>query len=154
MPTTLRSYANYTKRSLAQKGFSLLETLLVVSFIGIVTTLAIPQFRSHTIGLALLSEATALQSFIELGAAYALTSRSVVSITAANEVLIASSSEGVALASHRISHGVSLDLPNSSALPLYLYPSISASPATLVVTKSNRKCSVIISLRGRVRTAC
>jgi hypothetical protein len=55
---------------------------------------------------------------------------------------------------HRVQHGASLNLASSSSPPFYFYPTISASPATLVLTNNFRRCSVIISLRGRVRTAC
>lgn len=152
------NYAPLVSRAALQTGFTLIETLAALSIVGIVITVAIPQFNSHTTGLALRHEASALQTFLELSAAYALTARTTVEIRANSEGLgksiTATQSDGTLISTHRVQHGASLDLATSSTFPLSLYPSISASPATLILNKNSRSCSVIISLRGRVRTTC
>lgn len=154
MFSTQYVYPCLTLRTPLQEGFSLLETLAAVSIFGVIITLAIPQFRAHTSGLALRHEAATLQTFLELGAAYALTARTTIEVTAARESISVAHPDGTIIATHRVRHNASLDFLKSSSLPLYFYPAISASPATLVLTKNGYVCSVIISLRGRVRTEC
>jgi hypothetical protein len=46
------------------------------------------------------------------------------------------------------------ELRNNQPQTIHLYPSISASPATISLRSGKSICEVIVSLRGRVRTQC
>jgi type II secretory pathway pseudopilin PulG len=153
-PTQLSHTSSVTRTLVVPSGFSLIEAMAITSIISVTLALAIPQFRSQIAMLALRSETSALQIFLERNAAYALTSQSNVEITATGDILAASRHDGTSLATHRIRRGVQLDPLASSASSIQIYPFISASPATLVLTKNGRSCSVIISLRCRVRSEC
>jgi hypothetical protein len=65
--------------------------------------------------------------------------------------LVAAMRDNTPIFSYRLKSGTSL-APVSS--PLIFYPTIAASPQTLLLKKGLGSCSVIISLRGRVRFSC
>jgi type II secretory pathway pseudopilin PulG len=135
-------------------GFSLIETLITASLIGLMLTLAVPKFGARINRLSLLSETNSLRLFIERFNAYALTSRLTINLAVTSLSITASHQNGEEIGRLDIKHDAHLEPLPGSAKAITLYPTISASPTTITITKGNDSCSVIISLRGRIRSVC
>lgn len=144
------------KGVLSPLGFSLLEILITLSLVGLAVTLAVPQFTSASNRLALRSEANSLRLFIERFGAYSLASKLQVNLKISSDSLSATIKDGQIIGTHSIKRGAQITLPmtNGASSSITLYPSISASPTTLVLSRRGSSCSIIISLRARVRTVC
>lgn len=138
----------------SQNGFSVIEALVTMSILGILTALAAPQFSSYATKLTLRSEASRVRLFLERSAAYAITSRETVEIEVSRTMLAALRPGGAQRDLHTLRHNTQLKLPSGETTTVLLYPTITASPATLVLTKGGLSCSVIVSLRTRVRIVC
>lgn len=135
-------------------GFSLLEALGTISIISTLATIAVPQINAQVKRLALRSEASSLRLFLERCSAYALTVRSPVEVALSPSTLSAQRQDGSLLGTCTLQNGVTLAPLAGGATSLLFYPSISASPGTLVLNKGEISCSVIVSLRGRIRFVC
>lgn len=159
----MRSKAQYTshlaRAMCSYNGFSLLEALVTISIISVLATIAVPQVSAQSKRLALRSEASSLRLFLERCSAYALTVRSPVEVVLSPRnlspsTLSAQHQNGPLLGNYTLQNGVTLEPLAGGATSLLFYPSISASPATLVLNKGGISCSVVISLRGRIRFVC
>lgn len=135
-------------------GFTLLETLIVLSITSIVIALAIPQFHTYTKHMTLRNEALKIRLFLESCAAYAIASRSTIEVLVSMTKLTAVQQGGDTLKQHVVRNGAELTLLNPPEIPLLFHPTITASPKTLTLKKIDMICSVIVSLRGRIRIAC
>jgi prepilin-type N-terminal cleavage/methylation domain-containing protein len=135
-------------------GFSLVEALVTISIISILATIAVPQVSAQVKRLTVRSEASSLRLFLERCSAYALTVRSPVEVALSPSTLSAQHQNGPLIGVHTLQNGVILEPLAGGAHTLLFYPSISASPATLVLNKGSTSCSVIVSLRGRIRFVC
>jgi hypothetical protein len=51
-------------------------------------------------------------------------------------------------------HGIQLSYSTNISQELFLYPSLTATPATLTLTLGTLSSQVVISLRGRTRIVC
>jgi len=146
--------AAHTRSTLGANGFSLVETLVMVSVVGILAALAVPHVSAQADRLTLRNEASALRLFLERSAAFALSSRLTVEVRLSGDTLSASQQGQGDISTHKIKNGIKLDPLSNSAASLLFHPTISASPLTLVLRKKQLSCSVIISLRGRIRAVC
>ena len=143
----------YTNRSTAA-GFSLLEVITVLAICGVLVGIAAPQLRAFTTKTYLRGEAISLRLFLEKAVAYALASRQQVTVRLSDNKLYATTDSGDRIGLLSFRHGVTIEpssIPNRS---MVFRPSISASPATIDLQRGDLSCSVVVSLRGRVRVAC
>lgn len=141
-------------RNSCRNGFSLVEVLVTLGLISILASLAAPHLSAHAHRLVLRSEASAMRLFLERCAAYALSAQAPVEVALAKDSLTARHPGGAALGGHTLQHGATLEPLSQGESSLLFYPSISASPATMVLTRGGISCSIILSLRGRVRFVC
>jgi type II secretory pathway pseudopilin PulG len=132
-------------------GFSLTETLFVVAITGMLIAASVPKISDIANRLVLRSEASSIRLFLERTFNFSLASRETIKVALNSGELIAAMRDNTPLFSYRLKGGISL-APVSS--PLIFYPTIAASPQTLLLKKGQSSCSVIISLRGRIRFSC
>jgi type II secretion system protein H len=143
-----------SNRRNSQTGFSLLEVTTVLAIVGVLTAVAVPHLRSFTIYTYLRGESDSLRLFLEKASGYALASRQQVTVRLFETNLRATSDSGELLGTHTIKNGVTLRPDSAPERKLLFRPTISASPATVELLRNGRSCSVVISLRGRIRVSC
>lgn len=125
-----------------------------MSIIGLLAALAVPQVSAYITRLTLRSEASSVRLFLERCSALALTARTQVNVAVSSTALAAQHLNGALIGTYTLQKGVTVNPLAGGATSLLFYPSISASPATLELSKGGRSCSIVISLRGRIRFVC
>jgi prepilin-type N-terminal cleavage/methylation domain-containing protein len=142
------------KYRLSSRGFTLVEMAAVIAVCALLLSATVPHIATISTRSALNTEALGLRLFLERAYAYALASRTQVTIECAPRQLTARLSQGDIVATHKVGHGAELKSKSLSDGKLLLHPSIATSPASLELTKGARSCLVIMSLRGRIRISC
>jgi prepilin-type N-terminal cleavage/methylation domain-containing protein len=137
-----------------QRGFSLLESLIVLAFTGVILAISIPQASDISRRLNLKSEASSIRLFLERCLSFSLSSRRTVQVAVNQSDLLASTEDGTPLFSYKLKQGVTFTGNLTAREPLFFYQMISASPKTLTINKGSLSCSIVISLRGRIRFTC
>jgi prepilin-type N-terminal cleavage/methylation domain-containing protein len=135
-------------------GFSLLELSVCTAIVGIVIGIAVPHTLSSLNQLYLKGEATSVRLFIESAYAHALSSQQRVNVSLNQNTLQGLTESGEVIGRYSTRHSVTINPDSVSGRTLTFYPTIAASPATIQISRRGRLCSVIISLRGRVRVSC
>jgi Tfp pilus assembly protein FimT len=137
-----------------ENGFSVVEAVVTLSILSLLAAVAVPQFSAYTKKLTLRSEASRLRLFLERCSAHALTSRETIEVAVSRNTFTASRQGGGVTSSHTLLHNTYIKPDNNDEITLLFHPTISASPATLILTNGTLTCSVIISLRTRIRFVC
>ncbi len=135
-------------------GFSLLETLLatgLTALLAMTGALYITSTRRHT---RVLHETDAFRLFLERAYAHACAYQEIVTLSLSEKEATALRENAQVLLTHTIRRGVSLRFEPGQSKHLYIYPSLSSSPATLHLRDAGEECSLIISLRSRFRVEC
>jgi prepilin-type N-terminal cleavage/methylation domain-containing protein len=137
-----------------QRGFSLIELLLVTSLVTSLGAMAVPSLARWMPRHAVRLEARSVQLMLEQAYVLAVTRGVPITVAIATDQLIASTSEGIPIVSRHLRKPITVRFKGNERGPLLLYPSHTASPATILIEGHSYLCSVVISLRGRTRTEC
>jgi prepilin-type N-terminal cleavage/methylation domain-containing protein len=137
-----------------QYGFSLLESLTVLALTGIILAISAPQVSDISRRLSLKGEASAVRLFLERCLSFSLAARRTVQVAISQSDLSAATEDGTQLFNHKLKQGVTFSGDLTARDPLTFYQTISASPKTLTISKGSLSCSIIVSLRGRIRFSC
>lgn len=136
------------------RGFSLIETLVTASFISALVGIALPSMTAWVGRRAVLIEAKRLQGALERCYATALLRARPVTVTFQDSRLVASTSDNRPLFSYSGHQTVKLQFKSREQNKLVFYPSHTVTPGTIIVRGESAECSVVISLRGRIRSEC
>lgn len=152
MPKTSSNHVNdHCKFS---RAFTLLEVLVTLSITGVVlagATISLARYRRHSgLSRAVLS----LKLLVERAYSRALATHQELVMSIEQTAATIQERDGENLERLPFIAPVTPVLKENKPQELRFYPSISSSPATITLRSGTQECSVIISLRGRVRTQC
>ena len=136
------------------RGFSLIETLLVTSLLASLGAIAIPSLAGWMPKHHAQVEARAVQLALERAYAVAVTRGTSVKVAISLGSITASTASDTLLFAHRIRAPVTARIKGEHKEALYFYPSHTASPATITIENDSYVCSLVVSLRGRIRREC
>ena len=151
---SLLTHSCDSRRSATLRGFTLVESLVVMTITGIVIGGAVMSLASYRRGSDASHAASSLMLFVERAYARALSTQR--ELTVVIEPTVATILDEFGAPKERLGFKapVAPVLKDKTSQEVHLYPSISASPATITLHAGGHACDVIISLRGRVRTQC
>lgn len=135
-------------------GFSLLEALVVVSVISISLATATSSLATYQRGQSLSRAASSLRLLMERTYSHALASRQEMLVVIEPTMARALTTSGQEEERLVFKAPLAPELRNYQPQEIQFHPSISASPATVTLRLGKSACSIIVSLRGRVRTQC
>lgn len=137
-----------------QRGFSLIETLLVVSLIAALGAIAVPSLAGWLPRHAVRLEARSVQLILERAYGLAVTRGIPITVEIVPDRVRASTGAEEQIVSRSLRPSITARFKGNEKGPLIFYPSHTASPATIVIEGSSYICSIVLSLRGRTRTEC
>jgi hypothetical protein len=136
------------------RGFSLIETLVTVSFISVLVGIALPSMAASAGRRAASLEAMRLQGALERCYSAAMLRERPITVTFQGTRMAASAIGNQPLFWYAAQQGIALTFKSKDQNKLVFYPSHTATPATILVTSASATCSVVVSLRGRMRREC
>jgi prepilin-type N-terminal cleavage/methylation domain-containing protein len=136
------------------RGFSLIETLLVTSLLASLGAIAIPSLAGWMPKHQAQVEAREVQLALERAYAVAVTRGISVKVAISQGSITASTTSNTLLFAHRIRAPVTARIKGEQKEALFFYPSHTASPATITIENKSYLCSLVVSLRGRIRREC
>jgi prepilin-type N-terminal cleavage/methylation domain-containing protein len=135
-------------------GFTLLESLVAISIITLGLATAAHSFTAYKRDAKLSRTASSLKLLVERAYSHALaTRREMIVLIEPTEAKV-QNANGTERERLTFKAPIAPELRNNQPQEIRLYPSISASPATITLRLGKSTCEVIVSLRGRVRTQC
>jgi hypothetical protein len=152
LPTQLRSRTPDTE--FMERAFSLIETLLVISLVASLGAIAVPSLAGWLPKHAVRLETRGVQLILERAYGLSVTRGVPVTVDLAVDRVSASTDSGAPIVSRHLKAPITTRLKGNVKGPLVLYPSHTASPATILVEGPSYVCSIVLSLRGRTRTEC
>lgn len=136
------------------RGFSLIETLLVTSLLASLGAIAIPSLAGWMPRHQAQVEARAVQLALERAYAIAVTRATPVKVAISPKSVTATTTANSPLFAHHLRPPVTARIKGEQKEALYFYPSHTASPATITIENNSYLCSLVVSLRGRIRREC
>lgn len=133
------------------RGYTLLEMILTLAVLTTIMVALAMRLSIVSERLAVRQEASAGRLFLERCYGYAIASQQTIRVKINPSSMISYLVDGTQLALHPVRQGVMLAPASTHRSELALYPSLSASPASLSFSKGGASCSLIVSLRGRFR---
>lgn len=137
-----------------QRGFSLIETLLVISLVASLAAIAVPSLAGWLPKHAVRLEARSLQLMLERAYGLAVTRGVPIAVDIASDHVTAATGRGVPIVSRYLRSPITARFKGNEKGPLIFYPSHTASPATILIEGPSYLCLIVISLRGRTRREC
>ena len=135
-------------------GFTLVEALIVMSILTIGLSTAVNHLATYQRDAKLFRVASSVKLLVERTYSHALATRQEMVVTVEPTLARARTASGMERERLAFKAPIAPELRNNQPQEIRLYPSISASPATITLRSGKRACEVIVSLRGRVRTQC
>lgn len=136
------------------RGFSLIETLVTAAFISALVGISLPSMAAWVGRRTVFIEARRLQGALERSYAAALLRASPITVTIHNARIVAMHINEQPLFSYSAHHAVAVSFKSAEQNKLVFYPTHTVTPATILVRGESAECSVIVSLRGRIRREC
>jgi prepilin-type N-terminal cleavage/methylation domain-containing protein len=136
------------------RGFSLIETLLVTSLLASLGAIAIPLLAGWMPKHQAQVEARAVQLALEQAYVVAVTRGIPVKVGISLGSITAATPSNPTVFAHRLRSPVTARIKGEQKEALFFYPSHTASPATITIENNSYLCSLVVSLRGRIRREC
>lgn len=136
------------------RGFSLIEMLLITSLLASLGAITIPSLAGWMPKHQAQVEARAVQLALERAYAIAVTRAIPVKVAISLRSISASTTSNTLLFAHPIRAPVTARIKGEQKEALFFYPSHTASPATITIENNSYLCSLVVSLRGRIRREC
>jgi prepilin-type N-terminal cleavage/methylation domain-containing protein len=136
------------------RGFSLLEALVTLGILSLLTSFAVVRLSVTIQRQHLLAESARLKLFLEQARSLSIANEAsiVVSITPSR---ITTDAQGIAAPiSHLLRRGVTIKPVETGGSALRFYSTNTATPTTLTLLLDKLSCSLVISLRARIRIVC
>lgn len=135
-------------------GFSLIELLIVLAVISALGAATFPAVGAWHGRYSLMVEGEKLRLFLERARLTALTHDAAVAVRFKPPQLFATTTTATPMFSYTPRQGVTVKNKSEDLKPIIFYSTITTTPTTLLVTNGTSECSVVISLRGRIRNGC
>lgn len=136
------------------RGFSLIETLATAALISALVGISLPSMAAWTSRRTVLIEARRLQGALERSYAAAALRARPITVTLPNSRMVTAGTDSQLLFSFRAHRAVAFSFKSPEQNKLVFYPTHTVTPATILVRGESAECSVIVSLRGRIRREC
>lgn len=136
------------------RGFSLPELLVALALSSLMLAVSIPSIARWNSRRALVAEGARLSLSLENAYIAALSYGAPVTVSFKNNRVRALMGENRTLSSYAPNARVVVANKSTDQGDLTFYPTHTATPATIVIKSSAGECSVVISLRGRMRSTC
>lgn len=136
------------------RGASIIEVTLSLALASAIFAAAIPSLYHIGSRQKVLNEATRVSSALEEAYLSALTHDSTVIASFIENHLDLSFGQAPRFLHLTPPPGVILRLQSSEQKQITFYPTHTATPATVLVQNGDFSCSLVVSLRGRIRRAC
>jgi Tfp pilus assembly protein FimT len=137
-----------------EQGSSLLEMLVCVALLVLSFAIAIPGAAPWLDSRKLYESTEELRLALEQSYVTALSFREPVTITFQQDGGVNGVRGATTVFEFPAKAGVTRTLKEVGQQTLVFHPSGSATPGTVLITSKSRACSLILSLRGRIRRAC
>jgi prepilin-type N-terminal cleavage/methylation domain-containing protein len=137
-----------------QAGLSLLECMIVLAVFGIALASAavdLPVIRERRL---IRAEAESIRLTLEQAAILSVASLQGVDVEVKSSSISVRYLGGRELIARQLAPSLSLASQGRSREVLTFYPTISATPATLILKSRTLSCSIVVSLRTRVTATC
>ena len=135
-----------------ERGYSYIEALIVVALISTLSSVSVPSLGAMRAKSNLQSDVIVLTSIIERFASLSLMTGKQYEITIDPPVIAVMTDDNRTKYRSELIRS-RLDNPDKPHL-ITVYPGGIVSPTTIRLTGGLWSCSIIISLRGRVRSTC
>lgn len=137
-----------------ERGHSLLELLVCAATLAIVNASALMGLASWRARHAVTETTLALKDLMERAYVIAISQRREVAVSFESPNIVRASSSGQPLFSLMTQPSVSIKPKSPDQQSIFCYPSHSCSPGTILITSPTTQCSLVVSLRGRMRSTC
>lgn len=144
----------YAEHPPMNRGFSLPELLVALALSSLMLAVSIPSIARWNSHRVLVAEGARLTLALENAYIAALSYGVPVTVSLKNNRVRAFVGESRTLATYAPHAGVVVANKSVEQGDLSFYPTHTATPATLTITSSSGECSIIVSLRGRMRSTC
>ena len=136
------------------RGFSLIELIVVLAIISAITIAAVSSFSSWRARQVIVREAQKVQRALERAYIISLLRETPIVISLTADTIAANTQSASPIFSLPLHPTVSVQLKSKEQQSITFYPSHTVTPTTILVRNANAQCSVILSLRGRTRREC
>ena len=137
-----------------ERGYSLVETILCVGILSLSFTMTLPSLYRWRTHRQLFNAAEELRLALERCYVSATTHEEPVKISLRRDGVISGESTTRTLFSITPPSSIAIKPKSPQQTELFFYPNHSATPGTVLITSPQGECSIIVSLRGRVRRVC
>jgi len=138
-------------------GFGLIDLLILLSISSIILALSVPQISAFSQAGILRHETRRLESTIKSLTIASLQHRESLALTLYPDrytIYYPSAVSPLPSVNHQLHRSVSIDLGSHDKREIVFYQSGVNSPSSINLLGKHQSCTVVLSLRGRVRSEC
>ena len=136
------------------RGASLIELLLSMAITSILFSIAAPSLSSLRGREHVLAESARIRLALEQGYISALAHDAVVVASFGDHGVDLVFARGPSILHLSPPPGVTVRMKSPDQKEIAFYPTHAATPATVLIESGSLTCSIVVSLRGRVRSLC
>lgn len=137
-----------------ERGSSVLEALVCLALVAIQLAIATPGLIRWREARALYESTEELRLALERSYIVATGFHEAVTVTFERDGRVIGRSASLPVFDLPPKSGIRRALKEVGEATLTFYPSRTATPGTILVSSKTRTCSLVLSLRGRIRRAC